>query len=95
MKYEINPKTGLPALVAFRETTDGQLVVFTFCENHPECSDDWSRSGPCTPLYFLILGGSVYKFKDRDLMWRVADEVPLMTADDLRTTLLAWRTPRG
>jgi hypothetical protein len=94
VKYEINPKTGLPAIVCFRETWDNQLVVFTFCERHPQNSDDWDRKGPCAPMYFLVLEGNVYTFQDCKLMWKVAEEVSLMTADDLRTTLMAREIPR-
>lgn len=90
MKYEINPQTGLPALVCFRETSDERLVVFTFCERHPIQSDDWYRSGPCQPRYFMILGKRMYKLCNADEMWKVADDVPLLTFDEALAKYAKW-----
>jgi len=91
MKYEINEKTGLPAVVALRETFDGHLVVFTFCENHPVNPEDWGRDGVCRPTYFMVLGHKLYTFDNRDEMWTMAGRVPLMTRDDVLTTILVGR----
>jgi hypothetical protein len=38
---EINPKTGLPAVVTFRETLDGYLVVATYDECRLTERDYW------------------------------------------------------
>jgi hypothetical protein len=93
MHTEINPKTGLPAIVAFRETFDGQLVVFTFCEAFPIDEDDFHRHGPCHPTCNLVLAGNVWQIPDTNTMWRCADEAPLMTADELRDALKTWGVP--
>lgn len=91
MYNEINHKTSHPAIVAFRETLDGQLVVFTFCEKHPEGSDDWWRSGRCYPTYFMIMERRVYKFLYRKEMWSAADNIPLMTKNDIFTNFMVGR----
>lgn len=92
MRYEINPKTGLPAIVAFRKTCDEQpqLVIFTFCEGFPLLWDD-RRQGPLAPTYFMVLGSRVHKFGSREEMWTVAEKVPLMTRSDLLTCLVSGR----
>lgn len=90
MKYEINGQTGLPALVAIRETIDGRTVVFTFCERHPKLSDDWGRTGPCNPQYFMILGKRMYRICNSDEVFRVADEVTLLTFDEALAKYATW-----
>jgi len=88
MKYEINPKTSQPAILAFRETEDGHLVIFTFCEKHPVGLEDWNRAGPCYPTYFIIMGNRIHKFCYRKEMWSAADNIPLMSKDDVLTDLM-------
>ena len=93
MKYEINDRTGLPAIVAIRTLACGTTAVITFCEKYPIFPNDFYRTGPCSEEYFLCVGASVYKLNLNQLD-DVRENVDLYTERELPEFLAELRNKR-
>lgn len=89
MKYGINASEQ-PAVQRFAVTSDDQLVVFVFSDNHPTDTEDFKREGPCGPRYFMIIGQRLYWICNLSELETVAAIVPELTCRELEDEHWRW-----